>query len=88
MTVREQDRVDANGCDQGPLPRQLNGGEHRVETRPLPVTSEGGGADGGDSGEERESVAGEEEQGLNAEESDGIAAGFFPHVAGLETRGS
>lgn len=68
MSVREKERVDANGGNKGPLPIHPNGGNGGVETRALSVASGGGGADGGDGGDEGESVAGEEEESPDAKE--------------------
>lgn len=54
VDVREEERVDKDGGDEGSLPRNLNGGDGGVEGGALSIDGEGYGANGSDCGEEGE----------------------------------
>lgn len=87
MDVREEERVDDDGGDEGSLPRQPDGGGCGWEGGAFSVNGVDDGGDGGDGGYQREGVAREEEEGLGAEDRNGVVAGLLPHVASLEVCG-
>lgn len=75
LRVEEHDGIDANGGDEGALPRESDVGERLSDGEAaLGVGGVAGvdGDDGGDGGEEREGVGREEVEEAETEEGDGV----------------